>query len=121
MTGTSGAIARATVSRTAGLPLTAVDFTDSRTRTRRDARSTHTISPTIVFEGAAVATFDAVAEDAAGDFEASSGATRSARMRTRPDICSLACTRRARSGRGHTVASLSENSLVLAFEALICP
>src|ERR1019366_5910380 len=51
MTGTSGAIAMATVSRVAGLPLTAVVFTDSRTRTMGEGKSTHTISPTIVFEG----------------------------------------------------------------------
>src|ERR1039458_9822051 len=97
MTGTSGAIAMATVSRTAGLPLTAVDFTDSRTRTRREAMSTHTISPTIVFEGAAGAAFGAVAEDAPADFGASSDATRSANL-WKAKRC--AATGRSIRGRG---------------------
>src|ERR1017187_296883 len=110
MTGTSGAIAMATVSRTPGLPLTAVDFTDSRTRTRREAMSTHTISPTIVFDGAAGAAFGAVAEDAVADFGASSGATRSASRRTRADMGSL----RARDVPG--LAGAPE----AAFERKVC-
>src|SRR5450759_770785 len=102
MTGTSGAIAMATVSRAEGLPLTAVDFTDSRTRTVREGKSTHTISPTIVFEGAAGTAFfgaEDEEEDAAG-FGASSGATNSARRRTRATMLDVTCTRRAGFGRG---------------------
>src|SRR5271169_777196 len=81
MTGTSGATAMAIVSRTGGLPLTAVDFTDSRTRTRREVMSTHTISPTMVFDETAGVVLGVVAADA--DFGALAGATRSARRRTR--------------------------------------
>src|SRR5512143_1044002 len=109
MTGTSGAIEMATVSRTADLPLTGVDFTDSRTRTRREARSTHTISPAIVFEEAVGTAFDGVvAAGAAADFVESSGVIRSARRRTKNAMGPFACTRRARSSPAARAASGSK-------------
>src|SRR5450755_1756577 len=122
MTGTSGAIASAIVSRVAGLPLVAaVDLTDSRTRTRRDGKSTHTISPTIVFEATATpavpaeAAFAVAEEGAVPGLTASSGATRSARRRTSTDITRCTCTSRAGFGGRHRAAGRVESAFVQTF------